>query len=61
MSDDHTQTEPGRRQHLEVIARRLNALPLHWDDKVEIWQQETGLSETTFARILRESGESVPD
>jgi hypothetical protein len=60
MSGSHTQTEKDGQRHLEETARRLNALPLHWDSKVEIWQEETSLSETTFAKILKRCGEFVP-
>jgi len=61
MSEDHTQTEVSRQRHLEEMARRLNALPIHWDDKVELWQEETALSETTLAKILKQCGEFVPE
>ena len=62
MTDRHdTNDEVDRQRHLEEIARGLNGLSLHWDDKVEIWQAETALSETTFAKILRRCGEFVPD
>jgi hypothetical protein len=61
MSGDHTQTEKDRQRHLEEAARRLNALPLRWEDKVEAWQEETSLSETTFAKILKRCGEFVPE
>jgi hypothetical protein len=61
MSQDHTQNDEDRQQHLEETARRVNALPFHWDHKVEIWQEETALSETTFAKILKRCGEFVPD
>jgi hypothetical protein len=56
MSDD-TQPEADRQRHLEETARRVNALPLHWEDRVEIWQEETSLSETTLAKILKRCGE----
>ncbi len=45
--------EAARQQHLEETARQVNALPLHWEDKVEVWQEETSLSETTLVKILK--------
>ena len=61
MTENEPVVEAARQRHLEETARRVNALPLHWGDKVEVWQEETALSETTFAKILRRCGESVPE
>lgn len=61
MSGDHTQTEKDRQRHLEETARRVNGMPLRWEDKVEVWQEETSLSETTLAKILKQCGEFVPE
>ncbi|MCC6419237.1 MAG: hypothetical protein IT429_13460 [Gemmataceae bacterium] len=33
----------------------------HWEDKVEVWQEETSLPETTLAKIRKRCGESVPE
>ena len=61
MTGTEALAEAARQRHLEETARRVNALPLHWDDKIEFWQEETGLSETTFAKVLKRCGEHVPD
>jgi hypothetical protein len=61
MSDDDTQLDAERQRRLEETARRLNALALRWDDKVEAWQQETAMSETTFVKILKRCGLLVPE
>ena len=34
-------------------ARRIDALPLSWKEKVEMWKQDTGQCGTTFWRVLR--------
>lgn len=44
----------------EVVARRINAQPLPWDVKVEVWEEEMAESETTFAKVLKLCGEFVP-
>jgi hypothetical protein len=37
----------------EETARRINAGPGSWSDKVQRWKAETGRSEATFFRILK--------
>lgn len=45
----------------EEVARRINAQPLPWRVKVEVWEEEMVESETTFAKVLRRCGEVVPE
>ena len=45
----------------EVVARRINAHPLPWEVKVEVWEEEMSESETTFVRVLKRCGEFVPE
>ena len=61
MTEDESHAGAARQAHLEDTARRLDALPLRWQDKVEIWQEETSLSETSLASILKQCGEFVPE
>ena len=46
-------TEDEKRRQQEKIARRIDAKPLPWSAKVELWQEETGQSETTLWRVLK--------
>ncbi len=41
------------RQRQEEVARRINAEPLTWSEKVARWNAETGLSEATLCRALQ--------
>lgn len=45
----------------EEVARRINAQPLPWEVKVEVWEEEMAESETTFAKVLKLCGEFVPE
>ena len=45
----------------EEVARRINAQPLPWEVKVEVWEEEMAESETTFAKVLKRCGEFVPE
>ena len=55
------QAEKDRQRHQDEVALRINALPLPWDVKVEIWQEELALSETTFCLVLKRHGVDVPE
>ena len=52
------QAERDRQQH---VALRIMALPLRWDVKIEIWQEELAQSETTFCLVLKRHGVDVPE
>ena len=45
----------------EEVARHINAQPLPWEVKVEVWEEEMSESETTFAKVLKRCGEFVPE
>ena len=45
----------------EVVARRIDAQHLPWEVMVEVWEEEMAESETTFARVLKRCGASVPE
>ncbi len=53
------QAEKDRQRHQDEVALRINALPLPWDVKVEIWQEELAQSEATFCRVLNRFGIDV--
>ena len=55
------QAEKDRQQHQDEVALRIIALPLPWDVKLEIWQEELAQSETTFCRVLNRCGIDVPE
>jgi hypothetical protein len=42
-----------RRRVQEATARRIDAEPLPWSEKVKRWTEQTGQSEATFWRVLR--------
>ena len=53
MTENDLVAEAARQQHLEETARRLNSLPLHWEDKVEVWQAAChGYYRTASGRIV---------
>lgn len=37
----------------DTTARRIDAEPLRWCEKVAMWKEQTGQSEATFWRVLR--------
>lgn len=47
------ETVAEKRRHQEEIARRIDAQPLPWSAKAELWKHDTGQSETTLWRILK--------
>jgi hypothetical protein len=61
--NDESKQQTGERwaRLREVVARRINAQPLPWEVKVEVWAEEMAESETTFARVLKLCGEFVPE
>ena len=44
--------EAARRQQ-EATARRINAEPLAWSEKVAMWKEQTGQCAVTFWRVLK--------
>ena len=59
--DGNTQAESDWARIREEVARRINAQPLPWEVKVEVWEEEMAESETTFAKVLRRCGEVIPE
>ena len=57
----NTQADADLARLREEAARRISAQPLPWEAKVELWEEERAESETTFARVLRRCGASVPE
>lgn len=55
------QTGEAWERHRDEVALRINAQPHRWEVKVEIWEEEMAESETTFARVLKRCGGSVPE
>ena len=50
------QQEAARQRQQDEIAGRIDAEPLPWSKKAELWIAETGQSETTFWRVLKRRG-----
>ena len=57
----NTQADADLARLREVVARRINAQPLPWEAKVELWEEERAESETTFVKVLKRCGEFVPE
>jgi hypothetical protein len=47
-----------RRQELEEVARKIDSEALSWVEKVARWKEQTGLSETSFWRVLKRCSRS---
>lgn len=52
--------EAARRVAQMEVARRIDAQPLPWSEKAELWTAETGQSGTTFWRVLKRCGATDP-
>jgi hypothetical protein len=44
-----------KQQDQQEIALQIDQEPVSWHEKVERWKQQTGMSETTFWRVLNGS------